>query len=143
MEYCDYEPLPDFMKKNKDFFKNEPNLRVFVEKLLNIVAYLHDQKVVHRDIKPANLLISNDGKNLKLIDFGVAKRISDLDITFSPQGDSRFRCPEGVLEGFFNEKCDIWGCSLVIHSVLYGQILTTKKMALKNYSLRRFFTKFL
>lgn len=142
MEYCDYEPLPDFMLKNKEFFKNEANLKHFTANLINIVSYLHEQRIVHRDIKPANLLISNDGQCLKLIDFGVAKRILDLDITFSPQGDFRFRCPEGVLEGGLNEKCDIWACSLVIYSVLYGQTLTTKKLTLKNYDLEKDFEGF-
>lgn len=42
--------------------------------ILQIIRYLHSQKIMHRDIKPENLLFSDKGPNayLKLIDFGTA-----------------------------------------------------------------------
>lgn len=42
--------------------------------ILQIIRYLHSQKVMHRDIKPENLLFSSKGPKayLKLIDFGTA-----------------------------------------------------------------------
>lgn len=50
----------------------------FLEDLLNILKYVHQQNVIHRDIKPANLIRrSQDGK-LVLIDFGAVKQISAL-----------------------------------------------------------------
>ncbi|HSY50372.1 MAG TPA: asparaginase domain-containing protein [Thermoanaerobaculia bacterium] len=36
--------------------------------------------IVHRDIKPANIIVGNDFRNARLLDFGVIKRIAD------PQG---------------------------------------------------------
>ncbi|WP_051347616.1 protein kinase domain-containing protein, partial [Dolichospermum circinale] len=43
--------------------------------VLEILVYIHENKVIHRDIKPANIMRRKDGK-LVLIDFGVVKQIN-------------------------------------------------------------------
>ncbi|MDB9436214.1 WG repeat-containing protein [Dolichospermum lemmermannii CS-548] len=43
--------------------------------VLEILVYVHKNKVIHRDIKPANIMRRKDGK-LVLIDFGVVKQIN-------------------------------------------------------------------
>lgn len=43
--------------------------------VLEILVYVHENKVIHRDIKPANIMRRKDG-NLVLIDFGVVKQIN-------------------------------------------------------------------
>lgn len=40
--------------------------------LLDAVSYLHLHQVVHRDLKPANILVTENGTNIKLIDFSLA-----------------------------------------------------------------------
>ena len=43
-----------------------------VEQLLDAVEYLHAHQLVHHDLKPSNILITRNGSNLKLIDFGLS-----------------------------------------------------------------------
>ena len=35
--------------------------------------------IVHRDIKPENILVSKDGNNVKIIDFGFADYIDKIN----------------------------------------------------------------
>lgn len=53
--------------------------RVF-NQLLDVLEYLHGLQLVHHDLKADNILITRNGSNVKLIDFG----LSALDATLSP-----------------------------------------------------------
>jgi serine/threonine protein kinase len=44
--------------------------------ILEILVYVHENKVIHRDIKPANIMRRKNGK-LVLIDFGLVKQINN------------------------------------------------------------------
>lgn len=53
--------------------------RVF-DQLLDALEYIHGLQLVHHDLKADNILITRNGSNVKLIDFG----LSALDATLSP-----------------------------------------------------------
>lgn len=53
--------------------------RVFTQ-ILDALEYLHSLQLVHHDLKADNILITRNGTNVKLIDFG----LSALDATLSP-----------------------------------------------------------
>ncbi|MBD2018254.1 serine/threonine protein kinase [Microcoleus sp. FACHB-53] len=47
-----------------------------LQDILDILSYVHQQRVIHRDIKPANLMRrASDGK-IVMIDFGAVKQVS-------------------------------------------------------------------
>ncbi|MBD2693391.1 protein kinase domain-containing protein [Anabaena catenula] len=54
---------------------SEDDVIQLLRDILEILAYVHDNKVIHRDIKPANIMRRKDGK-LVLIDFGIVKQIN-------------------------------------------------------------------
>ena len=51
-----------------------------VTQLLEAIDYLHSLQLVHHDLKADNILITRNGTNVKLIDFG----LSAIDATLSP-----------------------------------------------------------
>lgn len=56
---------------------SETQIWALLQDTLPILQYIHARKVVHRDIKPANIMRRRDDGKLVLIDFGVAKLLSD------------------------------------------------------------------
>ena len=48
-------------------------------KMLQCIEEIHIYGIIHRDIKPENFLLTNDNKNVKIIDFGLAKQYMDKD----------------------------------------------------------------
>lgn len=47
--------------------------------LMMAVEYMHSIGVAHRDLKLENLLLSEDGKRIKVTDFGLAARLNEWE----------------------------------------------------------------
>ena len=60
---------------SKDQELTDTKIKFYWEEMLETVAVVHQQNIVHSDLKPANFLIVNG--TLKIIDFGIASKISD------------------------------------------------------------------
>ena len=60
------------------------------------LGYLHDRNIAHRDIKTENILIEEDGY-LKLIDYGLAKKLGGDQLTKSFCGTPEYLAPETIL----------------------------------------------
>jgi serine/threonine-protein kinase len=51
------------------------NVSPLINQLIDAVKFLESREIIHRDIKPENIHISEDFKNLKLLDLGVAREL--------------------------------------------------------------------
>ena len=76
MEAVDGQTLDCWLAAKPGRQKRE---RVLMQ-LLDAVEYLHARQLVHHDLKPGNILITRNGENVKLIDFG----LSDTDDSAAP-----------------------------------------------------------
>lgn len=36
---------------------------------------MHENRIVHRDLKPQNILVSSDGRKIKIADLGLSRQI--------------------------------------------------------------------
>jgi len=95
---------------------SEKVIRSYTKQLLEALSYCHANRVVHRDIKGKNILIDTKG-NLKLADFGSAKRFTNVMSKDAPSLSYNYTplwtAPE-VLVGDYNSKVDIWSLGCVI-----------------------------
>ncbi len=75
MEHVRGLPITDYCDRHK--LTVEERLRLF-QQICLAVHHAHQKGIIHRDIKPSNILVSaeNDRPIPKIIDFGVAKAIS-------------------------------------------------------------------
>jgi len=82
------------------------------------VAYLHSQRppLIHRDLKSPNLLLVNEGRTLKICDFGTAcdKRVNMTN----NKGSAPWMAPEVFKGTNYNEKCDVYSWGVILWEVL-------------------------
>lgn len=86
------------------------------------LCYLHKNRICHRDIKPENFLLykEDDDSHIKLIDFGLAKRVEPNEIMNKPNGTPYYIAPE-VLKGSYTTQCDIWSMGVIMYIMLCGK----------------------
>ncbi|KAI8097235.1 kinase-like domain-containing protein [Halteromyces radiatus] len=126
MEYCSGGDLYQAIKKDQ---LTESKMNSYFKQLLLGLDYLHSLGVAHRDIKPENLLLDDDGRTLKITDFGVAdvfcetwQKHSRLSDGFC--GSLAFIAPEvfSILQrrnysfhnhGYQATKVDVWSAAIV------------------------------
>ncbi|MEG4799036.1 bifunctional serine/threonine-protein kinase/ABC transporter substrate-binding protein [Microcoleus sp. ARI1-B5] len=85
-EYIEGNPLSQELATEQQW--TEEKTIAFLRDLLEILRFVHQNRVIHRDLKPSNLIRKRDGK-IVLIDFGAVKEISSLEITESGQTRTR------------------------------------------------------
>jgi Tol biopolymer transport system component len=97
------------------------------------VEAAHDKGVTHRDLKPANIKITPGGA-VKVLDFGLAKAVSDDSSASQTPGRRVDKTIEGALVGTaaymspeqargqrVDKRTDIWAFGCVLYEMLTGQ----------------------
>jgi serine/threonine-protein kinase len=99
--------------------------------LLAGLAAAHACDVVHRDVKPANLMLtreSNGSYLLKLVDFGISKRItrdiSERNVTVEGTvvGSPDYMPPEQLRGGDVDRRADIYATGVVLYEAITGRM---------------------
>merc|ERR1719181_1986656 len=85
------------------------------------VDHLHQQGIIHRDVKASNILVSDDRRELKLVDFNTAQRVLEGG-ALTMTGTVDYLPPEVLLGESLNEKSDVWAVGLCLHLMLSGAL---------------------
>jgi serine/threonine protein kinase/predicted Zn-dependent protease len=77
MEYVDGETLSNLRAEKKPDVFEPQEIAGWISQLCDALDYAHNRaRVIHRDLKPANLMV-NQGGDLKITDFGIARSLAD------------------------------------------------------------------
>ena len=77
----------------------------------------HAHNILHRDIKLGNIFRSKDG-DYKIGDFGIARSVSDSDLTMSIKGTFNYMAPEVYNREHYDFRADIYSLGMVLYYLL-------------------------
>lgn len=103
-------------------FYNEKEARDVCKILFDALDYCHNRGVAHRDLKPENLLLmsKHDDLNIKLADFGFAKKVTSEKCLLTQCGTPGYVAPE-ILHGVpYGTKADMWSIGVIQYILLGG-----------------------
>ena len=71
---------PTLKQELNESIYDENQIWQLLQDLLPVLQFIHDKRVIHRDIKPENIIRRQSDNKLVLIDFGIAKLLTDTAI---------------------------------------------------------------
>lgn len=133
-----YEAIIE-MKKRRAFFSEEDSAWM-VRNILDGLSYCHDViGIVHRDLKASNFmfknnietegknkksknnktLISENLRNIKIIDFGLSTKIDpETGKVEGCLGTPYYVAPEVLTNEPYDSKCDVWSAGVIAYLIL-------------------------
>ena len=129
MEYVEGRPLDEVLKEQG---------RLSCDRVLSIgaqlsdaLAYAHRLGIVHRDVKPSNILLADNGRTPKLLDFGIA-RMAEADADAAERtavatqvgqviGTPRYMSPEQALGLSVDRRSDLFSLGVVLYEMVTGK----------------------
>jgi TolB-like protein/tetratricopeptide (TPR) repeat protein len=98
----------------------------------------HALGIFHRDLKPQNVMLT-DGGLVKILDFGLARRLQPEDASFDPSkqglpkdaslaatytargGTIRYMAPEQFVTGQSSAQSDVWALGVILYELVSGR----------------------
>ena len=120
LELVDGGELFDFISERE--WLTEEEASYFVKQILLGVKYMHSKRVAHLDLKPENVMLkgSPDCHELKLIDFGVSKRLKPGEDVREMLGTTEFVSPEVINFEPITLNSDMWSIGVITYIMLSG-----------------------
>ena len=132
LEYVEGHDLRAVMEAAADLRVQIPDALALhiADELAQALHFAHELKdpngqplgIIHRDVSPSNVLISNSGE-VKLSDFGIAKRRHDHSVVGSLKGNMVYMSPEQARRGPLDRRTDVFSLGAVLFEMLTGQKL--------------------
>lgn len=123
LEWADGEPLSEFLHRTGPL---APELTVHViSQLAGGLAMAHQAGIIHRDLKPENIIYNPESREVKLLDFGIA-RDAQLDAaerltrTGFFVGTLNYVAPEALSGELVDEAADIYSLATIAYYLLTG-----------------------
>uniref|UniRef100_A0A6Q2ZIM1 Protein kinase domain-containing protein n=1 Tax=Esox lucius TaxID=8010 RepID=A0A6Q2ZIM1_ESOLU len=120
MEYVEGGELFDRIV-DENYHLTELDAIVFMRQICQGVQYLHQQYILHLDLKPENILcVNSTGNQIKIIDFGLARKYRPREKLKVNFGTPEFLAPEVVNYDFVSFPTDMWSVGVITYMLLSG-----------------------
>jgi hypothetical protein len=84
-----------------------------VRELCDALDYMAQKQVYHRDLKTENIIVTHNGNNVKIIDFGLSD--SDSYASFkAPAGTRMYASPELLAGEQIDGRSDLWSLGVIL-----------------------------
>ena len=122
MEYVDGQNLKEIIKSEGTL--DEYTALDITKQIAKALGAAHKKGVIHRDIKPHNILISKEGRNVKVADFGIAKAATNSTMTNigSIIGSVHYFSPEQAKGKPVKNNADLYSLGIVLYEMLLGKV---------------------
>ena len=113
MEYVDGVSLADYLKTKPSMTARKRVAR----QLLETMHYFHGLQIIHRDLKPDNILLTRNGNNVKIIDFGLADS-DDSAVLKQPVGSPKYMSPEQQVGETLDGRSDLYAVGAILREMI-------------------------
>lgn len=116
----DYLPFPNLEQVVID---SEDEFKRIIFQILITLRYIHQKKICHRDVKPENILYNKVNQSIKLIDFGISKKIEERGRKrdmLTPTGTPFYRAPQILEGGGYDQMVDMWALGVTMFKMMTG-----------------------
>ena len=125
MELVEGEPITTYCDRRG--LTIDARVRLFC-RVCDAVQYAHGRLIVHRDLKPANIFVTATG-DLKLLDFGIAKLLTDDDADGGHRADAHglrpltpaYAAPEQLRGEPVSTATDVYTLGVILFELLTGR----------------------
>lgn len=120
MEYISCGDLLSYVRKRSKL--TEDVAKFIFKQVIKGLIYIHGKGFAHRDIKLDNILIDINS-NVKICDFGVAKKIKKNELMTDQCGTPAYIAPEVFRgSGYNGAISDIWSAGVLLYAMLAGTV---------------------
>ncbi|MEV4613061.1 protein kinase [Kitasatospora sp. NPDC049258] len=123
MEYVDGRALPDLIRAGGGGAMDLHRALDLTARVLDALAYSHQQGLVHRDVKPANVMVAQDG-TVKVMDFGIAQAVQSglgsITRTGTVLGTPQYLSPEQAMGKPVDARSDLYSVGCMLFELVTG-----------------------
>lgn len=125
LEYCDGESVKKYLQQHR--FTVQTFLPLAIQ-ITQIIGNLHQAHIIHKDINANNIIFNPETNQLKLIDFGIATRLtqeqSSLKNPEQIEGTLPYIAPEqtGRINRSIDYRTDLYSLGATFYEILTGQL---------------------